>query len=76
MRAPPEKEFAMKITITEPCKISGQDYDPGDTVDLDDADALSVVGANRGTIDPVRAAAVVDKVEADKVAAEKSKAKL
>lgn len=59
------------ITITEPCKISGQDYAPGDTVELDDADALSVVGANRGTIDPIRAAAVVDKV-----AAEKSKAKL
>ena len=52
----------MKVTITEPCKISGQDYSPGDTVELNDNDALSVVGANRGTIDPARAAAVIAQV--------------
>ncbi len=55
----------MKVTITEPCKISGQDFSPGDQVELNDNDALSVVSANRGTIDPARAAAVIEQVAAD-----------
>jgi hypothetical protein len=52
----------MKVTITEFCKISGQDFSPGDEVELNDNDALSVVSANRGTIDPARAAAVIKQV--------------
>jgi hypothetical protein len=54
----------MKVTITEPCKISGADFSPGDQVDLEDNDAMAVVGAGRGTIDPARSADVIKRVEA------------
>lgn len=54
----------MKVTITEPCKISGADFSPGDQVDLEDNDAMAVVGAGRGTIDPARAAEVLQRVKA------------
>lgn len=48
-----------RVTITEPCKINGQDHSPGETLDLEDNIAMDVISANRGTIDPRRAAAAV-----------------
>lgn len=61
----------MKVTITEPCKISGADFFPGDQVDLEDNDAMAVVGAGRGTIDPARSAGVIQRVTVSETAAAK-----
>lgn len=48
-----------RVTITEPCKINGEDHEPGETLELEDNFAMDIVSANRGTIDPRRAAAAV-----------------
>lgn len=54
-----------RVTITEPCKINGQDHEPGEVLDLEDNHAMDLVSANRGTIDPRRAAAAVAAAAAD-----------
>ena len=48
-----------RVTITEPCKINGVDHEPGETLELEHNFAMDIVSANRGTIDPRRAAAAV-----------------
>lgn len=45
----------MKVTVTQPCMINGEHKKIGDTVELDANDALAIVSAGRGTIDPAKA---------------------
>lgn len=47
----------MKITLTQPTMIGGKHHEVGEQFELDDNDALAIVSAGRGTIDPTKAAA-------------------
>jgi hypothetical protein len=58
----------MKVTLTQAARIDGEHVDAGTTVDVNENDALAIVSAGRGTIDPVKAKAAVE-------AAQKAKAK-
>ncbi len=59
----------MKLIITEPCRIDGKEYVPGNSLDVEDTVAMDVVSAGRGTIDPTKgAAAVAAAKDADKPA--------
>lgn len=42
----------MKIYALEPVFINGQSYAPGESVDVDENTAASVLSAGRGTLNP------------------------
>lgn len=47
----------MKVTLTQPTMIGGKHHEAGEQFDLEDNDAMAIVSAGRGTIDPAKAAA-------------------
>lgn len=50
----------MKVTLTQAARIDGDHVDAGTTVDVNENDALAIVSAGRGTIDPAKAKAATD----------------
>lgn len=49
----------MQLVITEPCRIDGKEYVPGNSLDVEDTIAMDVVSAGRGTVDPLKCAAAI-----------------
>lgn len=43
--------MSRKVYLTEPVLINGEAVDAGKVVEVDDADALNIIGAGRGTLD-------------------------
>lgn len=58
----------MKVTTTQPVMIEGEHIEAGQVLELSENDAMSLVSAGRGTINPEKSAEAVKAAKAAKAA--------
>lgn len=58
----------MKVTTTQPVMIDGEHIEPGKVLNLSENDAMSLVSAGRGTINPEKSAEAVKAAKAAETA--------
>ena len=54
----------MKVTTTQPVMIEGEHIEAGQVLELSENDAMSLVSAGRGTINPEKSAEAVKAAKA------------